>query len=141
MDWARASELLAPAQTVIAVTHVFPDGDALGSLLGLTWVLRRLGKQVIPAVDGGAPANFAFLPGAEDVAASFNGNITLVVPAGASAAFEASTHAGRIDNEFGPLPRDSARTAAGKRLEFEIGGGTAEVSIDTFSGSIEIRKG
>ncbi|MFC1960538.1 bifunctional oligoribonuclease/PAP phosphatase NrnA [Chloroflexota bacterium] len=73
MDWTKAGELLGSAEHVIVVTHVAPDGDALGSLLGLTWGLRRLGKQVIPAVDGGIPASFAFLPGAADVVTSLNG--------------------------------------------------------------------
>lgn len=71
---------------------------------------------------------------------SFNGNITLVVPADVSATFEASTFAGGIENDFGYEPRLSERARSGRRLEFEVGNGDAEVSINTFSGSIEIRK-
>ncbi len=71
---------------------------------------------------------------------SFNGNITLVVPADVSAAFEVSTFAGGIENDFGFAPRSSERARVGKRLEFEVGDGAADVSIKTFNGSIEIRK-
>jgi DUF4097 and DUF4098 domain-containing protein YvlB len=71
---------------------------------------------------------------------SFNGNITLVVPAAISAAIEASTHAGGIQTDFGFEPRASSRAAVGMSLEFEVGGGQADVTIETFSGSIEIRK-
>ncbi len=70
MDWNKAHDLLDDARQIVVVTHVGPDGDAIGSLLGLTWALRRLGKEVIPAVDEGLPPEFAFLPGAEDIRAS-----------------------------------------------------------------------
>lgn len=73
MDWDKAAALLNQAQHVVIVTHVGPDGDAIGSLLGLMWALRRLGKQVIPAVDEGVPPEFAFLPGAEEVRAALDG--------------------------------------------------------------------
>lgn len=71
---------------------------------------------------------------------SFNGNITLIVPADISAAIEASTHAGSIETDFGFEPRASARAAVGMSLDVEVGGGEADVTIETFSGSIEIRK-
>ncbi|MBN2469121.1 MAG: DHH family phosphoesterase, partial [Anaerolineae bacterium] len=70
MDWIKAAELLAAAQRIVIVTHVGPDGDAIGSLLGLTWALRKMGKDVIPAVDEGVPPEFLFLPGAEEIRAS-----------------------------------------------------------------------
>ena len=71
---------------------------------------------------------------------SFNGNITLVVPADVSAAFDAYTFAGGIENDFGFEPRSSERARLGRRLEFEAGDGDADVAIESFSGSIEIRK-
>jgi len=72
IDWTEAASLLASAQDVIVVTHVIPDGDAIGSLLGLTWALRQLGKHVTPAVDGGVPDFLKFLPGVEDVRATLD---------------------------------------------------------------------
>lgn len=69
MDWAEAGRLVAAARRVVVVTHLSPDGDAIGSMLGLTWALRQLGKTVIPAVDDGVPSTFSFLPGAEEVRA------------------------------------------------------------------------
>lgn len=70
MDWNKARELLDAASQIVVVTHVSPDGDAIGSLLGLTWALRNMGKVVIPAVDEGVPPEFLFLPGAEEIRAS-----------------------------------------------------------------------
>ncbi len=75
MDWDKAAALLRPAQNVVVVTHVAPDGDAIGSLLGLMWMLRRMGKRVTPVVDEGVPPEFAFLPGAEEVRPALDGNV------------------------------------------------------------------
>nr|WP_302807994.1 DHH family phosphoesterase [uncultured Adlercreutzia sp.] len=57
--------------------HVSPDGDCLGSALGLTWALRQLGKEVacILARDEEPPSDLMFLPGADRLvpAARFEG--------------------------------------------------------------------
>lgn len=58
--------------------HVSPDGDCIGSALGLAWALRQLGKEVtcVLARDELPPANLGFLPGAEDLlpALHYKGN-------------------------------------------------------------------
>lgn len=69
MDWTKAAELVNAAQKIVIVTHVSPDGDAIGSMLGLTWALRQAGKTVFPAVDEGVPPDFLFLPGAAEIQA------------------------------------------------------------------------
>ena len=63
--WDRAVEVLGGASEVVVACHVDPDGDALGSLLGLGGFLRRSGKRVFltwgtpgPSV----PPRYAFLP-------------------------------------------------------------------------------
>lgn len=60
-DWAEASHSVMAAKSILVVTHVKPDGDAIGSLLGLTLALREQGKTVEAAVDGGIPEAFRFL--------------------------------------------------------------------------------
>ncbi len=67
MNLTEASAALQSAHTVLIVTHVRPDGDAIGSMLGLANAVRALGKQVTAAVDGGVPSFFRFLPLAESV--------------------------------------------------------------------------
>jgi phosphoesterase RecJ-like protein len=44
-------QALRAAQKLIAVTHENPDGDALGSLVAMTQVLRALGKDCRPFID------------------------------------------------------------------------------------------
>lgn len=67
MDWDKAQTLLNTATRIIVLTHIAPDGDAIGSLLGLSHALRSIGKTVTPAVDLGMPSFLKFLPGSADV--------------------------------------------------------------------------
>ncbi|MDZ4404036.1 bifunctional oligoribonuclease/PAP phosphatase NrnA [Prosthecobacter sp.] len=55
------------AQRIAVVAHVRPDGDAVGSVLGLVLSLRALGKEVIALLEDGVPENLAFLPGTDTV--------------------------------------------------------------------------
>ncbi len=68
-DFAAASAALRAARSILIVTHVKPDGDAIGSLLGLGNALRPAGREVYCAVDGGVPDFLRFLPGAQEVRA------------------------------------------------------------------------
>lgn len=56
---------LLTAQRLLLITHVVPDGDALGSTLGLAWGLRQLGKTVTLACAGPINSGLQFLPGVE----------------------------------------------------------------------------
>ncbi len=58
-----ARPLLATSRHILLVSHIAPDGDAIGSLLGLAWLLRDQGKQVTPASQDGVPKALQFLPG------------------------------------------------------------------------------
>lgn len=66
-EWARATEVVSAAQKILIVTHISPDGDAVGSLLGLGNALLEKGYKVTCAVDGGVPGFLRFLPGAATV--------------------------------------------------------------------------
>ena len=52
------------AQSVLVVSHIRPDGDAVGSLLGLGQALQAAGKQVQMVLADGVPSSFRHLPGA-----------------------------------------------------------------------------
>lgn len=73
LDWDKANQLVAQAQSILVITHVGPDGDAIGSMLGMAHTLRCLGKDVLTAVDEGVPDDLAFLPGADTVYPALNG--------------------------------------------------------------------
>jgi len=59
----RAASALRGCSSAVVLTHVVPDGDAIGAGLGLALALERLGVQVVFAVPGGPPAQYEFLPG------------------------------------------------------------------------------
>ncbi|MEZ4462031.1 MAG: bifunctional oligoribonuclease/PAP phosphatase NrnA [bacterium] len=52
-------------QRFLVVSHVHPDGDAVGSTLSMGLVLERLGKDVVFYNEHEIPYNFRFLPGAD----------------------------------------------------------------------------
>lgn len=59
----QSADLLLGRAHPLLVVHISPDGDAIGSLLGLGWVLRKLGKEPVTACADPLPRRFAFLPG------------------------------------------------------------------------------
>lgn len=62
---ARLVELIRARREFVVLTHVNPDGDALGSQLGLLRALRALGKDARALADTPVPAKYAFLDHAE----------------------------------------------------------------------------
>ncbi|MBL8153290.1 MAG: DHH family phosphoesterase [Anaerolineae bacterium] len=66
-NWIAAAEAVRQAQTILVVTHIKPDGDAIGTLLGLAVALREMGKTVDAAVDGGPQEFLKFLAGSETI--------------------------------------------------------------------------
>jgi bifunctional oligoribonuclease and PAP phosphatase NrnA len=61
------ADRLRRADKIVVVAHVRPDGDAVGSILGLALSLRELGKTVIPLLEDPVPENLAFLPHSDEV--------------------------------------------------------------------------
>jgi len=62
---AEIVEILKGADRVLLSTHIYPDGDALGSQLALGRVLESLGKQVFLYSEEPAGHLYDFLPGCE----------------------------------------------------------------------------
>ena len=60
-------ERLDTAQNVLIASHIRPDGDAIGSLIGLGLALQNSGKSVQMVLADGVPANFRFLEGSDQV--------------------------------------------------------------------------
>jgi phosphoesterase RecJ-like protein len=58
---------LLAASSILVQGHVRPDGDTLGSSLGLTLALRKLDKRVHICLTDGVPERFAYLPGVEHI--------------------------------------------------------------------------
>ena len=54
-------------QTFLLTSHSRPDGDAIGSTLGLMHLLEGMGKQVVVAFADPIPRPFSSLPGADRI--------------------------------------------------------------------------
>lgn len=61
---------LEKADTVLVITHVDPDGDAIGSLTAVGQALEQMGKRVTLACEDSVPARFRALPLADRVTKS-----------------------------------------------------------------------
>lgn len=77
--WTDAEGFLRRAQSILAITHMQPDGDAIGSLLAFTHAMRALGKQVTPTCQDKPQARFEFLNGVHDVKQNAGEKYDLIV--------------------------------------------------------------
>jgi phosphoesterase RecJ-like protein len=64
---SQVVELIETKGRFAITSHVRPDGDSLGSSLGLYWLLRALGKEVEVIMRDAVPHAYRKLPGAEEV--------------------------------------------------------------------------
>lgn len=76
---AAAWDLIRRAQRLLLVAHINPDGDTIGSALGLAWALRALGKECTVACAGPMPAYLGFLPGYADFRSEVSGRYDLIL--------------------------------------------------------------
>lgn len=64
---SQVVELIENKNSFAITTHIKPDGDGLGSSLGLCWLLRSLGKSAEVIVHGDVPVSYKSLPGADQI--------------------------------------------------------------------------
>lgn len=64
---SQVVELIENKDRFAITTHIKPDGDGVGSSLGLCWLLRSLGKQAEVIVRGDVPSAYRSLPGADEI--------------------------------------------------------------------------
>lgn len=79
-EYQQTRDLIQQADRLAVVTHIAPDGDAIGSLLALGRVLKAVGKDSVTlACDDRVPPKLTFLPGAGGVVSSVEGEFDLVI--------------------------------------------------------------
>jgi len=72
-------EALQNAERLLLVTHIRPDGDAIGSLLGLGLALIDAGKSVQMVLDDHVPLQFKHLTGSERIQSKIRDNFDLSI--------------------------------------------------------------
>jgi len=63
----KIADAVRSAKTLLLVSHVRPDGDALGSSVAFYHALKSLGKEVVVFNQDKIPDMYRFLPGSEAV--------------------------------------------------------------------------
>ena len=64
---SQVVELIEAKRRFAITSHIRPDGDSLGSSLGLYWLLRALDKDVEVIMRDPVPHAYQQLPGATEV--------------------------------------------------------------------------
>ncbi len=63
----EAAEVISQHNEIVLVTHILPDGDAVGSVIGLSLILKKAGKSVMASWGNrfAYPPQYSFLEGQE----------------------------------------------------------------------------
>ena len=66
-DFEKAKEQISAANSIEIISHINPDGDNIGSLIGLGEGLKKIGKKVRLLKSDEVPKYLAFLPKTEEI--------------------------------------------------------------------------
>ncbi len=75
----QTTEQIRAAEKILILTHFNPDGDALGALLALYLILKKLDKDVTAVVPETVPATFSFMPNIGEVHNSYSGTKDFII--------------------------------------------------------------
>ena len=67
MIYPAIIKAIKSSKNILITTHINPDGDAVGALLGLYLALSRAGFRVLPVIDDDFPNLYKFLNGWENI--------------------------------------------------------------------------
>lgn len=109
MTISELAAWFADKDDIVVISHVSPDGDAIGSALAVKQAFDRLGKRACAALADPVPQRYMFLPGAADICApdslpfpprcAFSVDVSEIRRMGAAqAAFDAACHKAALDH-------------------------------------------
>lgn len=110
-DIEALRQIINASKRIVITCHLSPDGDALGSSLGLASLLAAIGKTVHVVTPDAPPSSLSFLPGFSSiVAASMHTDSARGLIANSDLIFCLDfNHLKRIDRLADPIVRSSAR--------------------------------
>jgi phosphoesterase RecJ-like protein len=74
-----ANQQIRSAQRALILSHIRPDGDAIGSLIGMGLSLQAIGTETQMVLADGVPANFRSLTGSEQIRTQPEGAFDLIM--------------------------------------------------------------
>jgi phosphoesterase RecJ-like protein len=66
-EFEQIADLIRKSGTIVVTSHHNPDGDAIGSVLTLSILLRKMGKAAVPMVPNEYPDFLKWMPGTDTV--------------------------------------------------------------------------
>jgi phosphoesterase RecJ-like protein len=63
----QVHQIIQLSQNILVISHIRPDGDAVGSVLGLGLALQAMGKNVQMILEDGVPKSFRHLVGSDQI--------------------------------------------------------------------------
>lgn len=72
-------DLIGKSKQILLLTHINPDGDAIGSILAFLQALKKLGKKVTVVLPQPLPKLYSFLPNIEDIKKEFSGTKDFII--------------------------------------------------------------
>ncbi len=75
----ECAAMIRAARHVLVICHVDPDGDAIGSLLGMGWLLQAMDKEHVLACAGVEPSKMRFLPRSRPIVTGSGAHHDLIV--------------------------------------------------------------
>jgi phosphoesterase RecJ-like protein len=75
----QASELIQSAHRPLLMCHIAPDGDAIGSLIGLGRALQQMGLEPTMACSDPIPSRFNYIPGVESAVQDIRDTFDLII--------------------------------------------------------------
>jgi phosphoesterase RecJ-like protein len=67
---SELKQIIDSCDNLLIISHVLPDGDNIGSVIAMMFVLKAKGKRVTAVCNGTIPPYYAFLAGAEQLVTS-----------------------------------------------------------------------
>jgi phosphoesterase RecJ-like protein len=80
----QVRQRIADSKKIAVIGHIRPDGDAIGSLLGLGLALQQIGKEVQMVLSDGVLSRFRHLSGSDRVIKQIQPPVDLVIAVDAS---------------------------------------------------------
>jgi len=71
MTFQKITKLVGSSNKILLISHEYPDGDALGSMLALKLSLEKIGKYIDCFCSSSVPAVFDFLPQSDCIKQDF----------------------------------------------------------------------
>jgi DUF4097 and DUF4098 domain-containing protein YvlB len=140
----QGSVILRQAKGRIDLHSVNEDvrvSDASGEIVAETVngeiTLERVDATSLDAntINGDVGYDGPIRDGGRYALSSHNGDVTLAVAAGTNATVSVSTFSGEFESEF---PVTLRETRKGRRFSFTIGSGSAQVTLESFQGSVQL---